>query len=113
MWWKQSKNQKAPLKDYYLVLGVPQGASQKAITQAFRKKAQSWHPDRNNSAEAKEKFQELVEAYQILKSSDKRNDFDARIISEFCDSFVFSLDKEEDESKKNPRSEFRRILGKK
>jgi len=113
MWWKQKKKQKAPLKDYYLILGVPQGASQKAITMAFRRKAQACHPDRNNSAEAKEMFQELVEAYQVLKSSDKRDQFDARIISEFCDSFVISLDEEESKPKKKSKTEFHRILGKK
>jgi len=115
MWWKKKKKPKAPLKDYYLILGVQQGASQKAITKAFRKKAQACHPDRNNSAEAKGEFQELVEAYTILKHTDKRNEFDARIISEFCDSFVFSLedlDEEKSKSKKKSKSEFHRILGK-
>ncbi len=111
MWQRKKKNQK-PLKDYYAILGVPQSASQKAIQQAFRKLAQDCHPDRSTSADAKERFQELVEAYQVLKAPGKRDQFDARIISEFCASFVGSFTEDMAEPKKKPKSEFHRILRK-
>ncbi len=112
MWWGKRRKNQAELVDYYSILGVSQGASQVAISRAFRKLAQSCHPDRNNSEEAKEKFQELVEAYQVLKSLEKRKAYDARIISEFCKSFVISLGSESVEPKKKLKSEFQRILKK-
>ena len=34
-------------KDYYKVLGVPEGATQKDITRAYRKLAKEHHPDAN------------------------------------------------------------------
>src|SRR5664279_3698075 len=34
-------------KDYYSVLGVPQGATEKEITRAYRKLAKEFHPDAN------------------------------------------------------------------
>ncbi len=110
--WKRKKKHQAPLKDYYAVLGVSHSASQTKIKQAFRSLAQECHPDRNASPEAKERFQELVEAYQVLKVADKRNLLDARIISEFCTSFIGSFEDPDDKVKKKPRSEFQRILRK-
>ena len=38
--------------------------------------AKKWHPDVNNSAEAKEKFSSINEAYQILSNKEKRNMYD-------------------------------------
>ena len=35
-----------------------------------------WHPDKNNSNDAKEKFQEISEAYSILADKEKRNIYD-------------------------------------
>jgi len=110
--WKRKKNYQNPLKDYYAILGVSQGASQKAIQHAFRKLAQTCHPDRSTSAVAKERFQELVEAYQVLKAPEKRNQFDARVMSQFCSSFIGSLSEDPDKPKKKPKPEFYRILGK-
>ena len=39
-------------KDYYKVLGVPEGATQKEITRAYRKLAKENHPDANPGKEA-------------------------------------------------------------
>jgi hypothetical protein len=59
-------------KDPYQILGVPRNASQQEIKSAFRKQAQRYHPDRvSHLGEefqqlAKEKFQEIQEAYEML-----------------------------------------------
>ena len=59
-------------KDPYEILGVPRNASQQEIKSAFRKQAQRYHPDRvSHLGEefqqlAKEKFQEIQEAYEML-----------------------------------------------
>ncbi len=110
--WKRPKHHE-PLKDYYAILGVSKGASQKAIQQAFRGLAQACHPDVNQSPDATNKFQELVEAYQALKAPEKRNQFDARIIGEFCKSYLGSFQQEEKEKpKEKPKPEFFRLLKK-
>ncbi len=107
--WNSKRN--APLKDYYALLGVARNADLPEIRQAFRKLAQSMHPDRNPGADAKAKFQELGEAYQILKSAEKRSAYDARIISEYCESLVGSFD-DKNKKEKKYHSEFYRILKK-
>lgn len=99
-----------PLKDFYSILGVPKNASEEGIKVAFRKLARKYHPDMNrDDPEATFKFTELAEAYRTLKSKEKRNEVDARIISEFCRSFLGSIHEEEKHARKTT-SEFLRIL---
>ncbi len=107
---RKSKHQ-APLKDYYAILGVEHNAELEDIRHAFRKLAHNVHPDRNSSPDAKVKFQELGEAYQTLKSTQKRNDYDARVITEYCSSMVGNFE-EKSSKAKTYRSEFHRILNK-
>ena len=63
-------------KDYYEILGVSKRATDEQLKSAFRKKALEYHPDRNKSKDAEEKFKEINEAYQILSDSDKRTKYD-------------------------------------
>lgn len=63
-------------KDYYDVLGVPKGANKDEIKAAYRKLALEFHPDRNKSPEATERFKEISEAYAILSDDEKRREFD-------------------------------------
>lgn len=63
-------------KSYYEILGVGRSATEEEIRKAFRKNAMKWHPDRNKSDEAAEKFKELNEAYQVLIDPDKRQMYD-------------------------------------
>jgi len=101
-----------PLKDFYSVLGVPKNASEKRIREAFRKLARRYHPDMNrDDPDATMKFTELAEAYRTLKSREKRDEVDARIISEYCSSFLGSIKKNREPDKKIT-SEFLRILKK-
>lgn len=99
------------LKNYYAILGVSPGASQKAIQKAFWKLAQTCHPDVNPDPDAGEKFKEMVEAYQALKHPDERDDYDARIISEFCKSYLGSFEVEK-KSPEKPRPVVQRIIKK-
>jgi molecular chaperone DnaJ len=63
-------------RDYYEVLGVSKDAGEEEIKKAFRKKALEYHPDKNKSADAEEKFKEINEAYQILNDTEKRSRYD-------------------------------------
>ncbi|MDY6050769.1 MAG: molecular chaperone DnaJ [Corynebacterium sp.] len=64
-------------KDYYGILGVPQGASDADIKKAYRKLARQYHPDVNPSDEAAEKFRDVSLAYETLTDPQKRAVVDA------------------------------------
>lgn len=51
--------------DYYDVLGVDRSASKSDLKTAFRKLAREYHPDVNDSPEAKERFTEISNAYTV------------------------------------------------
>jgi curved DNA-binding protein len=64
-------------QDYYQVLGVARGASEKEIRQAYRRLARQYHPDLNpNDKAAEARFKEIGEAYEVLSDSDKRKKYD-------------------------------------
>ncbi len=62
--------------DYYDILGVSRNASKDEIKQTYRKLALKYHPDRNKSPEAEEKFKEISEAYAVLSDDEKRRIYD-------------------------------------
>lgn len=63
-------------RDFYDVLGVAKNASKDEIKKAYRKLALQWHPDRNKSSQAEEKFKEINEAYEVLADSKKKEAYD-------------------------------------
>jgi molecular chaperone DnaJ len=63
-------------KDYYGILGVQRNATTDEIKSAYRKLALQYHPDRNKSPDAEEKFKEISEAYAVLSDEEKRKTFD-------------------------------------
>jgi len=63
-------------KDYYKVLGVAKGASDDEIKKAYRKLALKYHPDKNQTAGAEEKFKEIGEAYDVLSDPKKKQVYD-------------------------------------
>jgi molecular chaperone DnaJ len=66
----------AEKRDYYEVLGVQRDASKDEIKDAYRKLALQYHPDRNKSPDAEEKFKEISEAYAVLSDDEKRQQYD-------------------------------------
>src|SRR6187431_3070126 len=63
-------------RDYYEVLGVPKAAKTDDIKSAYRKLALQYHPDRNKSPGAEERFKEISEAYAVLSDEEKRKRYD-------------------------------------
>jgi len=63
-------------RDFYSTLGVSKGATKAEIKSAYRKLALEWHPDRNKSPEAEEKFKEINHAYEVLSDDKKRQTYD-------------------------------------
>src|SRR5689334_16566282 len=64
-------------KDYYELLGVPRSASEAEIRKAYLKLAHKYHPDKTGGDKAaEEKLKEINAAYDTLKNSDKRAQYD-------------------------------------
>jgi molecular chaperone DnaJ len=64
-------------RDYYEVLNLQKGASEKEIKAAYRKLARKYHPDVNpGDANAEATFKEISEAYQVLSDPKKRTVYD-------------------------------------
>lgn len=61
---------------FYDLLGVSPDANDAQIKKAYRKQALKFHPDKNPSEEAADKFKELTVAYEILSDSQKRDIYD-------------------------------------
>ena len=69
----------ATLKDYYKVLGVEKGASEKEIKTSYRKLARQHHPDTKAGKDkdaAEERIKEINEAYGVLGDAKKRAEYD-------------------------------------
>lgn len=64
------------IKNHYETLGVNPNADKQTIKKAYRKLALEFHPDRNKSPDAHEKFIEINEAYLILYDDEARLRYD-------------------------------------
>src|SRR5436309_11275314 len=63
-------------RDYYELLGVSRDASETEIKKAFRKLARELHPDVSDAPDAEERFKEVVEAYEVLSNTERREVYD-------------------------------------
>ncbi|XP_037931994.1 dnaJ protein homolog 1-like [Teleopsis dalmanni] len=63
-------------KDYYKILGINKNATEEEIKKAYRKLALKYHPDKNKSPQAEERFIEIAEAYEVLSDKSKRDIYD-------------------------------------
>ena len=64
-------------EDYYAVLGVSRSAAEEEIHKAYRQLARKHHPDLNpKDPKAKEKFQRIQSAFDVLNDPKKREMYD-------------------------------------
>jgi molecular chaperone DnaJ len=63
-------------RDYYELLGVTRDASADDIKRAFRRLARELHPDVSETPDAEHRFREVVEAYEVLSNSERRELYD-------------------------------------
>lgn len=63
-------------KDFYEILGISRNANDDEIKKAYRKLALKYHPDKNKTPQAEERFKQIAEAYEVLSDKTKRDIYD-------------------------------------
>jgi hypothetical protein len=71
------------LANYYLILGIPQHATDDDIKRAYRRLAMQYHPDRNKDPLAPQRFREIQTAYDVLLDPQQRHLYDNRLFNVF------------------------------
>ena len=66
----------ASSRDFYKILEVKKTATEAEIKKAYRKLSLKYHPDKNPSPDAKEKFSDIGAAYEVLSDAEKRKNYD-------------------------------------
>ncbi len=64
------------MKDLYKILGVKENASEEEIRERWIELTKHYHPDRGVDMASEEKIREINEAYQVLKHSSTRVEYD-------------------------------------
>ncbi|KAJ3053573.1 DnaJ sub B member 13 [Rhizophlyctis rosea] len=62
--------------DYYKLLTTDRSTDEDGVKRAFRKMALKWHPQKNKSPEAPDRFLKICEAYDVLSDAQRRAVYD-------------------------------------
>jgi DnaJ-class molecular chaperone len=62
--------------DHYGALGLRSSATLAEIKQAYRQLAARYHPDRNDSEQAPQRFRAVQQAYEVLADANARKAYD-------------------------------------
>jgi len=76
--------------DYFEVLEVEKSASQDDIKKAYKRLASKFHPDRNKSHDAVERFQKIQESYNVISDPKKRKRYIEQEYTEVMDPKSFT-----------------------
>jgi DnaJ-class molecular chaperone len=74
-------------EEFYSILGISSTASQDDIKNAFRELALKYHPDRDKSAGAEERFKKINEAYAVLSHTERRKEYDSLGVKKFTQTY--------------------------
>lgn len=66
------------MKNYYVILGVPENCRQEDIKKAYRKLARKYHPDASHE-DSSEQFRDIQEAYENIGNAAKRKHYDEEL----------------------------------
>ena len=83
------------MTNYYTLLNIETSADLETIKKAFRREVAIYHPEKNASPEAKEHFELLIEAFDILSDPEKRKHYDEMLASEATNKPVVIEEKEQ------------------
>ena len=61
----------------YATLGVPRGASEREVREAYRRLAKRYHPDLDPTHETGDRMRRINQAWEILSSPTLRARYDA------------------------------------
>lgn len=75
-----STKQGAKAKNYYDTLKITPHATQNEVKSAYYKLTLQYHPDKNNSEYAKQKFHDISEAYGVLGDHEQRKIYDRSVM---------------------------------
>lgn len=67
--------------NYYEILGISPSATKEEIKKAYRKLALQYHPDKNKSPDAHDRFIEINEAYLLIYDEEARAKYDKEFIA--------------------------------
>lgn len=71
-----STKQDTKSKNHYDTLKITPHATQNEVKSAYYKLTLQYHPDKNKSEYAKQKFQDISEAYEVLSNHEQRKIYD-------------------------------------
>lgn len=75
-----STKQGTKAKNHYDTLKITPHATQNEVKSAYYKLTLQYHPDKNRSEYAKQKFQDISEAYEVLSDYEQRKIYDRSIM---------------------------------
>lgn len=80
-WFKQAETVNQPAT-FYGVLGLDQKATDADIKKAYKRAARQWHPDICREENAREMFESIKDAYQVLSNPSSRSKYNAGLAFE-------------------------------
>jgi len=97
------------IKNYYNILNIDPNSNLGTIKKAFRKEVALYHPDNNKAPGARERFEDIVEAFNMLSNEEKRTSYDALLkAQEATNKPIVFIEEEQEEQYQEWQKESKR-----